>query len=291
MSESAEAIAKVVGDLRAGLIWDIYDAGLYSTEINEFEDAVVVDATPVYRDLLKRTGVRLYEDHRIAPVWPNALICYRNEHGNGIVTHVTAAPLEVWDATGDRWETNLEHTIDWDRVRWVCLFTIFSGNRAKNNTVPVPTAGPLHMWRAAVYEDGEIADLRWVAVSGEPGLNERWDMAQLVTLGAINLGNCVNVELREPKRQRHAQRRLDRTGVRVSELHVRPTSKSYTAERLATLTSASIPIHSVRGHFAEYGVNGRGLLFGKLSGRYWIPAHARGNPEHGHVEQSYTVEP
>jgi hypothetical protein len=290
VTESAEAIAKVVADLRAGRIFDVYDAGLYATEIQDFESAVVVDATAVYYDLLKRKGVNLY-DHRLAPVWPNSLICYRNEHGNGIVTHAEAVPLAEWDSTGDRWETNLEHTIDWDRVRWVYLFTIFSGHRAQGNTVAVPTAGPLHMWRAAVYGDGEIADLRWVAVSRDPDLNERWDMAQLITLGAINLGNCVNVELMEPKRSRHAQRRLDRSGVRVSELHVRPISKSYRGRRDGREPLGTVPIHSVRGHFAEYGVNGRGLLFGKYAGRYWIPAHARGNPEHGQVEQSYQVEP
>jgi hypothetical protein len=161
------------------------------------------------------------------------------------------------------------------------------------------------MFRLAVYPDGEIADIRWIALDADEEVHrqyqtggnimvnpsgERWEMANLVTLGVLNLGNCVNVELMEPKRQRHAQRRIDRTGVRVSELHVRPISKSYRgkggAEPLGT-----VPIHSVRGHFATYGPEyGRKLLFGKYAGRYWIPAHARGNPEHGEVQQSYVVE-
>jgi hypothetical protein len=109
-------------------------------------------------------------------------------------------------------------------------------------------------------------------------------------LGALNLGNCVNVELMEPKRSRAESRRIERMGVRVSELHVRPISKSYRgkggAEPLGT-----VPIHSVRGHFATYGPEyGRKLLFGKYAGRYWIPAHARGNPAAGEVQQSYVME-
>jgi hypothetical protein len=76
----------------------------------------------------------------------------------------------------------------------------------------------------------------------------------------------------------------------VAEIHVRPISNSYRGKGKESVAFGSVPLHSVRGHFAEYGTNGRGKLFGKYSGRYWIPAHARGSSEHGEVEQSYVME-
>lgn len=48
-------------------------------------------------------------------------------------------------------------------------------------------------------------------------------------------------------------------------------------------------MHVVRGHHAEYGTNGRKLLFGKYERKIWIPAHVRGNEELGIVVKDYEV--
>lgn len=48
-------------------------------------------------------------------------------------------------------------------------------------------------------------------------------------------------------------------------------------------------LHICRGHFAEYGKDGSGLLFGKLAGRFFIPMHARGNAKRGIVLKDYEV--
>lgn len=56
-----------------------------------------------------------------------------------------------------------------------------------------------------------------------------------------------------------------------------------------------LPMHIVPGHVAHYGNccpgvhEPKGLLFGKLEGRYWIPIHLRGNPEHGTTRRDYNV--
>jgi hypothetical protein len=50
------------------------------------------------------------------------------------------------------------------------------------------------------------------------------------------------------------------------------------------------PLTSVRGHFARYGVEGRGLLFGKYAGKFWIPAHARDAGE-GDGVKDYVLKP
>lgn len=52
----------------------------------------------------------------------------------------------------------------------------------------------------------------------------------------------------------------------------------------------SMPRHVCRGHFAEYGPEfGKGLLFGKYAGRFYIPPHLKGKEENGIVEKDYVV--
>jgi hypothetical protein len=48
-------------------------------------------------------------------------------------------------------------------------------------------------------------------------------------------------------------------------------------------------LHLCRGHFAEYGINGKGKLFGKYSGRFWIPPVVKGSATVGVVVQDYKV--
>ena len=51
-----------------------------------------------------------------------------------------------------------------------------------------------------------------------------------------------------------------------------------------------MPRHVCRGHFAEYGPQfGKGLLFGRYAGRFFIPPHLRGDEKNGIVEKDYAV--
>jgi hypothetical protein len=85
---------------------------------------------------------------------------------------------------------------------------------------------------------------------------------------------------------------MQRSGVEVSEIHVRPISKSYRSTNRGPAMSPGVPLSTVRGHHAHYGPKyGRALLFGKYEGRFWIPQHARGSEILGSHEQEYVVEP
>lgn len=303
-TDRAEKIAKVAGDLKAGRFKFLRDHQ-FARETGDVAETLkamlvllkhspVIDATRIYEGLLLKKGVDIYGDHVMLPPWRSAVVSYVNEHGNVICMMVIASetsdinkpnPLLGIDGVA-RWETDNE--VDWDRVEWVYLITVWVGGQ-DGKGVPVQTTGPVHLWEIAVYPDGEMADLHWVQLQPQMPM-EQWDMANLVTLGAINFMNCVNVELVEPQRPRAVQRRMQRSGVRVSEIHVRPISKSYRGKSGAT-SPGVVPLHSVRGHFAKYGPKyDRALLFGKYEGRYWIPAHARGSSEHGEVEQTYVIE-
>lgn len=289
---TAEAIAQVVADLRAKNVRPLKDSdpGLLHMALGLANvSGPVVDATEIYRSLVARTDpVDMYGDHPcIAPPWRDASVCYVNEHGNVIV--MTLAVDDHLALTGkvgvdtEPWEP-AEHT-DWERVRWTMHAFVWVGGRSQGTHRP--TGGPAHLWQLAAYEDGTPADLHWVHLVPEYPM-ERWDMAHLVLLGALNFCNCRNVELVEPKRPRPEARRIARTGLQVHTINVFPTGRSAHAAKAEG--GMGTPLTSVRGHFACYGPDyGRGLLFGRYAGRFWVPQFARGKAEHGQVEHDYVL--
>lgn len=286
---SAEAIARVVSDLREGRARQARAKVAEDRTVHEYALRLagagpVVDATALYRSLAARDEpVYLYEEHPcIAPPWSDASICYENEHGNALVM---ALHVEEHDSAAAPWEPG--EPVEWERVRWVALAFLWLGGRGA--TGPFPTAGPVHLWRLAIYDDGEPADLHWDHLVPEYP-RERWDMAHLVLLGALNFLNCANVDLVEPRRTRGESRRIARYGCRVHEIAVRPLGRHTRGQ--GNEGEAAVPLTSVRGHFRRYGPEyGRGLLFGRLSGRFWVPQFARGAEEHGLDEHDYRLEP
>lgn len=309
---SADSIAEVVGDLknlRVKLIWDKDPEKPNSPALAEAalrlwrdHDFTIIDCTKIYESLVaKDEPVYIYEDHpSIVSPWDDAAYCYVNEHGNVIVMALTSRPYDHATQSGaldslteivrtksdTPWEP--AEPVEWERVKWITNTFIWVGGRSPD-AGSMPTAGPVHMWQYAIYDDGEPADLHWVHIF-EPYPMEYWDMAQLVLLGALNFLNCRNVSIEEPKRPRGERRRIERTGVRVHEIMVTPAGRS--TRSASDEETGILPLTSVRGHFAHYGPKyGKGLLFGKHEGRFWIPQHARGDATHGEDEHSYVLDP
>lgn len=272
---SAEAVGRVVADLKAGRCRNPVEGGRVG--LRSGQEGTVVDATALYHSIVERDEpVALYEDHPcIAPPWPSFMVCYENEHGNVVIMHGLVSDR----ATGNdwTWDWRPECEVDEDRLRWRIDVIVYVGGRGKSG--PAPTTGPLHSWKFLVYDDGEPADLHWEQIVPEYPM-ENWDMAHLVVLGALNFMNCRNVDIVDPERPRPERRRVERTGVTVHTINVFPTGKATRSPKGEPL-GGSTPLSSVRGHFAEYGVNGKGLLFGKYAGRFWIAQHARGDTAAG----------
>lgn len=297
---SAEEVAKVASDVITGrtkpLVIDGLDAERRRADALMYKMArelvmvpIIVDATAIYQALVARDDpIAIYEGHPcIAPPWEEAMICYLNEHGNVIVMHSSVMPF---DPEKPPWEDMADtHVIDWTRVKWRLDTFVWVGGRSSQRPGRLDTIGPVHMWQFAVYEDGSPADLHWVQLTPEYPMKQ-WDMAHLVLLGALNFMNCRNVELVEPKRERHKAKRIARTGVSVHTINVFPIGRSSRSEPRGD--PVGTPLTSVRGHFACYGPDyDRGLLFGKYAGRYWISQHARGSAEHGEVVHDYKLRP
>ena len=70
-------------------------------------------------------------------------------------------------------------------------------------------------------------------------------------------------------------------------LMVRPAGASSSS---TGVDIGNMPRHVCRGHFAEYGPEfGKGLLFGKYAGRFYVPPHLKGKEENGIVEKDYVL--
>lgn len=293
---SAEPIARVVSDLlqrrvkpidgamNVGVKLQGPDKKLFDLLLGLVMDPIVIDATALYAELSEsRHSVNIYEDHPcIAPPYEEFITAYVNQHGNVTVMHSSVSSVDPlkppWEALADT------HDIDWEQVKWRLDTVVWVGGRGAQGSMP--THGPRHLWQFAIGPQGEPLDLHWVSLVRDYPV-KNWDMAHLVLLATLRFLNCSNVELAEPRRERHEAKRIARTGVTVKTLNVYPAGKSSKSKGGESL---GVPLHSVRGHFASFGPEyGKGLLFGKLSGRYWISAHARGSKELGEVKKDYRV--
>lgn len=322
---SVDEIAKVIADLKArrvkpgsfaeldatGREREVYDEDR-KVLLNPLDgDCPVVDVTSLYRDLLARKNKSLDPyDVVIAPPWNRVALAYVNEAGN-VIVHLLIA--------GD-WKKERQWTttngVEWDRVRWEIGITVWAGgwagrtlNQESLNKIstwagrriplggmPMQTAGPLHAWMIAVYEDGSPADIKWMQTT-EWLDDSEWGLPLAVVLSTLNFMNCRNVQIVEPHRPRPERRRLAKSGIRIHTLSVFPVSRQ-SAGSPNTQQGTGTPLTTVKGSFHHYGPasehrhsdgRDRGLLFGKVAGRFWVPQHARGDSAHGEVYHDYKV--
>lgn|SRR3989338_7497069 len=110
---------------------------------------------------------------------------------------------------------------------------------------------------------------------------------------ALSFMHCQNVRVREEippaKLSKSYQKKRGRPLLRYHILQIDHMKQVLEREGGASTGGLKKALHICRGHFATYGKEGKGLLFGKLSGRYWIPMHARGNADCGIVAKDYQV--
>lgn len=111
--------------------------------------------------------------------------------------------------------------------------------------------------------------------------------------------NCKNVVVTEEagryanrQDRRAAERRDDPPLVKYRTLHIEPMKTVLKTEGGIEQNGLKKALHICRGHFAEYGDDyGKGKLFGKYEGRFFIPAHVRGSAEQGVIDKRYVVHP
>lgn len=305
---SAEAIAEVIADIRKGRVQHpaaFDEAGmLHSLALLDRAQLPqpVVDCTAIYNSQREHEEIKLYDDFpSIVPPWENALLCFVNVHGNVICMQVHRRDWDGAALTSEEWFSGGEH-IEWERVRWLTETAIWVGGKGAGEWGP--TAGPVHMFRHAIHEDGSPANINWLALTarrGQFGKHDEvhdgnlgvWEMSAVVLGASLNFLSATNVEIAEPQRKREVRKRIARTGVTVQTIVVRPPGK----HRVKNWTGAvrqigegDTVLSSVRGHWSHYGPKyNRGLLFGKIAGKFWIPSHIRGAGEE--VPKDYVLKP
>lgn len=112
-------------------------------------------------------------------------------------------------------------------------------------------------------------------------------------LDNLSLLSCKNVSLEaKPNDPKQVARAIKRHGgnadsYRYHVLVVRPAGAKSDAPAQEI---GLMPRHVCRGHFAEYGPEfNKGLLFGKYSGRFFVPPHMKGDKKNGVVEKDYAI--
>lgn len=248
------------------------------------QPSTVVDVTTLYHDACETNkAYAVYEDSVIRPPWVEALFAYAQRNGDVVLAHVGYVDAEAelrWQPPGE-----VGHVIDWDRVRWVAVTSIWIATRGR-------ALGPVIAYRLAVNEDGTVQDINWHLAFEEEviaPIREGLDTAIMLVLKALTFLNCRNVSLATPERPRALRRRLQRADLDIAELRVHSLGRTVQGGGRSA-PGEGVPLTTVRGHLARYGVEGRGLLFGKHAGTFWIPAHARGAAEHGRRRQRVTLE-
>jgi hypothetical protein len=92
--------------------------------------------------------------------------------------------------------------------------------------------------------------------------------------------NESNAKLSKRYKERHGRELFKFYAINVSDISSRKDGSG----------SDKLPWHLRRGHWAEYGEKyGKGKLFGKHEGRFWIPATVVGDEEVGMVEKAYRI--
>lgn len=118
--------------------------------------------------------------------------------------------------------------------------------------------------------------------------------ATAISLFGFAILNCKNVteaHARLPRQQSRQRERKNLPPIIWKTLVVEPMTRPKTAEQVADSLDPKHArrLHMCRGHFREYGSDGRGLLFGKYSGRYWIPPTVKGAATAGLVAKNYRI--
>jgi len=133
-----------------------------------------------------------------------------------------------------------------------------------------------------------------VISQGEDAVRDARFIVKLVlvpVLVAISLMHCKNIELVNKPITRAMKRRVKRTGeplVVEKVLVIEPFKRKVINESTGEQSGLTLAMHICRGHFREYSEEKP--LFGKYSGKYWIPQHARGNKESGEIDKEYKVD-
>jgi ribosomal protein S14 len=99
---------------------------------------------------------------------------------------------------------------------------------------------------------------------------------------------AINVVAPPPKLAKAARKRHGVPLVRFRTINIEPMRQVLRTEGRSHETGIKRALHICRGHFRTYSEEKP--LFGRVSGTFFIPAHARGSASEGVVVPQYAVD-
>lgn len=120
-----------------------------------------------------------------------------------------------------------------------------------------------------------------------------WLLEKLrIVTGPLNLLSCKNISIGDAEARFNQdekwRRRQKQPSIKYKVLKVSaPGSRQPPVDLAGRGEGGWMPHHMCRGHYATY--TEEKPLFGKYSGRFWIPAHVKGSLKNGAVIKDYEV--
>jgi hypothetical protein len=116
----------------------------------------------------------------------------------------------------------------------------------------------------------------------------------MVIAAGCSFANCKNTQIVDVPLSRQVRRHAERTGEPIfahKVLEIKATTHMLQTEgKRSEHGNTAKAMHICRGAFHSYGEKyGKGKLFGKHEGRFWVPQHVRGTLDRGLVTKDYIV--
>jgi len=243
----------------------------------------------------------------VNPITVDALGMEGEDWGWEKYTSVSIPFNEFWIEGHDNRGTNSGALVTggWHDKQWVgCAHIVIASPQAKNTPISAGIV-PVHISGTGSFQllrtnsglqvaapDSNIA--KWNAARQERVVTLCYTELTVI-LDVLSLLACKNVSLSprpmeiSPREVRHARKKGDPDYFRYHILVVRPPG-ARADDHSQEQEIGIMPRHVCRGHFAEYGPEfGKGLLFGRYAGRFFIPPHLKGRKENGVVEKDYEI--
>jgi len=160
-------------------------------------------------------------------------------------------------------------------------------------------AGPAFSYEVEVAEDGTCVRAEVVGqflrggddeniAAGQRGYMNLMRPAFLATSFMHCRNIAINVVAPPPKLAKAARKRHGVPLVRFRTINIEPMRQVLRTEGRSHETGIKRALHICRGHFRTYSEEKP--LFGRVSGTFFIPAHARGSASEGVVVPQYAVD-
>lgn len=215
--------------------------------------------------------------------------------------NLTDRELHAYRDTIPMWlSDNLPGQAAWDGIRWIWGVGVFQEDNGR-------AFGPLATVSAALDEWGRLVDVAWrvhMPVKGGAAVDPLTLHPFQIFMMTMNFMQCANIETTyvDPPAalsRKHRKKGHLKPGQDLIRYHVLKVKSSGARTRNRGRPGPSqdlMAFHSVRAEFHHYGDccpglhPPKGLAFGKLTGRFWVPSHVRGNPERGVVDKDFTID-